>query len=70
MTAQLEIEPQPKPLLPTQGASTSNVIVLDSKIPETVIWPVAGGKGALWQVDLDCQYGRGAVTAWLQGHHC
>jgi hypothetical protein len=60
MTAQLEIEPQPKPLLPTQGASTSNVIVLDSKIPETVIW----------QVDLDCQYGRGAVTAWLQGHHC
>ena len=37
----------------------SNLIVLDSKVPDTVIWPVAGGKGGTGKSTLTANLGVG-----------
>ena len=55
MTVQLEIERPPAQPTP----SPSNVIVLDSQVPETVIWPVAGGKGGTGKSTLTANMGVG-----------
>ena len=39
--------------------SASNLIVLDSKVPDTVIWPVAGGKGGTGKSTLTANLGVG-----------
>ena len=49
MSAQLDYARQPDP----------NVIVLDSKIPEKVIWPIAGGKGGTGKSTLTANLGLG-----------
>jgi flagellar biosynthesis protein FlhG len=55
MTVQLDIHPAP-----TQpSAQPSNVIVLDTKLPKTVIWPVAGGKGGTGKSTLTANMGVG-----------
>jgi flagellar biosynthesis protein FlhG len=53
MSVQLEIEPKPAP----PAAAPSNVILLDSKVPDTVIWPVAGGKGGTGKSTLTANMG-------------
>jgi flagellar biosynthesis protein FlhG len=57
MTAQLETEPRPTRLVP--AAAHANVIDLDCKVPETVIWPVAGGKGGTGKSTLTANIGVG-----------
>ena len=42
-----------------QGEAVSDVIVLDSQAPETVIWPVAGGKGGTGKSTLTANIGVG-----------
>ena len=39
--------------------SVSNLIVLDSKVPDTIIWPVAGGKGGTGKSTLAANLGVG-----------
>ena len=39
--------------------SVSNLIVLDSKVPDTIIWPVAGGKGGTGKSTLTANLGVG-----------
>jgi Mrp family chromosome partitioning ATPase len=41
MTVELEIEAKSE----RPAAARSNVIMLNSKVSDTIIWPVAGGKG-------------------------
>jgi flagellar biosynthesis protein FlhG len=53
MTAQFEIERSPDPA----PATPSKVIVLDTKVPDTVIWPVAGGKGGTGKSTLTANMG-------------
>ena len=55
MTLQLKIEAKPE----RPAASPSNVIVLDSKVPDTIIWPVAGGKGGTGKSTLTANMGVG-----------
>jgi flagellar biosynthesis protein FlhG len=55
MTAQLETEPRPTRLVP--AAAHANVIDLDCKVPETVIWP--GGKGGTGKSTLTANIGVG-----------
>ena len=49
MTVQLDLERDP----------ASDLIVLDSKVPDTVIWPVAGGKGGTGKSTLTANLGVG-----------
>lgn len=49
MTVQLELERN----------AASDLIVLDSKVPDTVIWPVAGGKGGTGKSTLTANIGVG-----------
>jgi flagellar biosynthesis protein FlhG len=49
MSAQLELERQPDP----------GIIVLDSKVPDKVIWPIAGGKGGTGKSTLTANMGVG-----------
>lgn len=49
MTVQLDLERDP----------ASDLIVLDSKVPETVIWPLAGGKGGTGKSTLTANIGVG-----------
>lgn len=53
MTAQLQIEREPAQSSP----AASNVIVLDTKVPDTIIWPVAGGKGGTGKSTLTANLG-------------
>ena len=39
--------------------SIPNLIVLDSKVPDTIIWPVAGGKGGTGKSTLTANLGVG-----------
>ena len=55
MSAQLDYARQPDP----------NVIVLDSKMPDKVIWPIAGGKGGTGKSTLTANLGVGLS---LLGH--
>ncbi|MFC1525287.1 P-loop NTPase [Candidatus Latescibacterota bacterium] len=49
MSVQLDLERQ----------AASDLIVLDSKVPDTVIWPVAGGKGGTGKSTLTANLGVG-----------
>lgn len=53
MSVQLEINPGRV----TSAAAPANVIVLDTKVPDTVIWPVAGGKGGTGKSTLTANMG-------------
>ncbi|MFP6592117.1 MAG: P-loop NTPase, partial [Candidatus Latescibacterota bacterium] len=55
MTLRLEIEAKPE----RPATSPSNVIVLDSGAPDTIIWPVAGGKGGTGKSTLTANMGVG-----------
>lgn len=55
MSVQLEINPGRV----TSAASPANVIVLDTKVPDTIIWPVAGGKGGTGKSTLTANMGVG-----------
>ncbi len=57
MTVQLR--PLPSPRRPQPTADESNVIVLDTQAPSTVIWPVAGGKGGTGKSTLTANIGLG-----------
>ena len=55
MTLRLEIEANPE----RPAASPSNVIMLDSRVTDTIIWPVAGGKGGTGKSTLTANMGVG-----------
>ncbi|MBT7861930.1 MAG: P-loop NTPase [Gemmatimonadetes bacterium] len=57
MTVQLRPLPSPRQAMP--AADESNVIVLDTQAPSTVIWPVAGGKGGTGKSTLTANLGLG-----------
>ena len=49
MSLQLKLTPKPD----------ADVIVLDSRVPEPVIWPIAGGKGGTGKSTLTANIGVG-----------
>lgn len=55
MTVQPEIEAKPE----RPVAAPSNGIVLNSKVSDTIIWPVAGGKGGTGKSTLTANLGVG-----------
>jgi flagellar biosynthesis protein FlhG len=54
MSVQLKIEPESR-----SSVAPANVIVLDTKVPDTVIWPVAGGKGGTGKSTITANMGVG-----------
>ena len=55
MTVELEIEAKSE----RPAAARSNVIMLNSKVSDTIIWPVAGGKGGTGKSTLTANMGVG-----------